>query len=464
MTNSAGPLYEMNFVVSDDILAEVDQWLGEIVVAARRRDGIADARVFETHNATEGNVGRTCQFQVDTDNALLELLDGYFSDIDAEATVKYGDQITLDNRTLHAEEPLTLPANESPVCLNCGAHLRGQYCGLCGQRSRSRLISIWELLREAFGDLLELDSRLWQTLVPLLVRPGQLTRDYLEGRRARYMPPFRTYLVLSVMFFVVAFFDPAEDLSLLFEPEPEPTAEEIANIEESKAEAAALQESKNAAAREELEKLAASGVLPDDVTDVDDSFSINLGSDSEDSEFFGDCENASISDEEDLPGWFRTRFTDERVKQICLDNKARGRENFADAILDNIPVALIVLLPIMALVLKLLYPLSRRYFVEHLLFFVHFHAFFFLILMLQVLFAQITGMLGPEDGAIDSISTLILVVTSFYIPIYLYKAMRRVYGQGHLVTIFKYSILSVTYLTGALITVLGALLVALLSA
>ena len=80
------------------------------------------------------------------------------------------------------------------------------------------------------------------------------------------------------------------------------------------------------------------------------------------------------------------------------------------------------------------------------------------------MFAQITGMLGPEDGAIDSISTLILVVTSFYIPVYLYKAMRRVYGQGHLVTMFKYSILSVTYLAGALITVLGALLVALLSA
>ena len=50
-------------------------------------------------------------------------------------------------------------------------------------------------------------------------------------------------------------------------------------------------------------------------------------------------------------------------------------------------MALIVLLPLMALVFKGLYPLSRRYFVEHLLFFVHFHAFFFLILTLQILFA-----------------------------------------------------------------------------
>ena len=87
------------------------------------------------------------------------------------------------------------------MCLNCGTTLAGQYCGNCGQRAHSRLISIWELLRDAFGDLLELDSRLWRTLIPLAVRPGKLTRDYLEGRRARFMPPFRTYLVFSIVFF-----------------------------------------------------------------------------------------------------------------------------------------------------------------------------------------------------------------------------------------------------------------------
>ena len=158
------------------------------------------------------------------------------------------------------------------------------------------------------------------------------------------------------------------------------------------------------------------------------------------------------------------RFTDERIKKICERNKARGNDNLADAILDNIPVALIVLLPLMAMVLKVLYPLSRRYFVEHLLFFVHFHAFFFLILILQILFARLAGLLGPEDSAIDSIKTLILVATSFYIPVYLYKAMRHVYGQRHLVTVPKYFILSVAYVAGATLTMVGAFLVALLSA
>ena len=238
------------------------------------------------------------------------------------------------------------------------------------------------------------------------------------------MPPFRTYLVLSVLFFVVAFFDPQDDLSLFFEPEPEPTAEEAADVS----------------------------------SDVENNIGEN------DTNLFDDCENASISDEEDAPEWLKKRFSDERVRQICERNKARGIDNFADAMLDNIPVALIVLLPLMALVLKILYPMSRRYFVEHLLFFVHFHAFFFLMLILQIIFARVTGLFGPEDSAVDSISTLILVVASFYIPVYLYKAIRHVYGQGHLVTLSKYVVLAIAYFTGAALTMFGAFLFALLSA
>jgi hypothetical protein len=86
------------------------------------------------------------------------------------------------------------------------------------------------------------------------------------------------------------------------------------------------------------------------------------------------------------------------------------------------------------------------------------------MLILQILFVRTTGLLGPEDSAVDSLSQLILVITSFYIPIYLYKAMRHVYGQGHLVTIMKYLTLAVAYMTGALLTMLSAILFAVLSA
>ena len=346
---------------------------------------------------------------------------------------------------------------EHPNCLNCGTELRGQYCGSCGQRARNRLISLWELLSDAFGDLLELDSRLWRTLIPLLIRPGQLTRDYLEGRRARYMPPFRMYLVLSVVFFVVAFFDPRDDLSLLFEPEPEPTPEETSEVEEEmRSEAQAV-----------LDDLAEDGLISADQaralpSDGHANFTIADSGDGGvtfkvDPET-GECtlDDAGF---EQMPQWVQKRLTRERLEGICERISADGAKTFTGYLIDNIPVALIVLLPFMALVLKALYPLSRRYFVEHLLFFVHFHAFFFLILTLQILFSRVSGLLWiPEP-----ISVLVIVAASFYIPVYLYKAMRLVYGQGHFMTFTKYIAMSAAYSVGAMFTLLGALLFALFS-
>jgi len=467
MSNTTGPLYESLYVVAEDVREDFENWLREFQRRSLQEPGIEDARGYETDPDDDRVFRFIFRFRATDDHAMDTLLDGYFSDSEGELAELFGDSVSTESRVLREDDSRDVSSADNPNCLNCGTRLRGQYCGHCGQRSRNRLISIWQLLREAFGDLFELDSRLWRTVQPLLVRPGQLTRDYLEGRRARYMPPFRTYLVLSVIFFVVAFFDPQDNLSLFFEPEPPPTAEEIAALEEEKKQAAQEHEEHLDVARQKLQALEAEGKISEDiVAEFDSDSDLVLSFNEEDGEvgLFGDCKNMNLSDEEDAPEWLTKRFSDERLKQICERNKARGNDSIADALLDNIPIALIVLLPIMAMVLKVLYPLSRRYFVEHLLFFVHFHAFFFLILILQILFARLAGILGPEDGAIDSISTLILVATSFYIPVYLYKAMRHVYGQGHLVTIPKYLMLSVAYVAGATFTMLGALVVALVSA
>ena len=162
---------------------------------------------------------------------------------------------------------------------------------------------------------------------------------------------------------------------------------------------------------------------------------------------------------EDMPAWLQKRLTPERLERICERIVADHGKSFGALLLDNIPVALIVLLPFMALVLKGLYPLSRRYFVEHLLFFVHFHAFFFLILTLQILFSRIAGVTFIPQP----ISVLVVVAASFYIPVYLYKAMRTVYGQGHILTFAKYVALAVAYILGASLTMLGVVLFALFS-
>jgi hypothetical protein len=333
-------------------------------------------------------------------------------------------------------------------CLNCGARLTGQYCGECGQRATQRLISVWELVRDAFGDLFEVDSRLWRTIRPLLFKPGALTRDYLEGRRARYMPPFRMYLVLSLIFFVIAFFDPRDDLAILYEPVAEDSPAAAADSELNLEEAEAAREQRN----EVLAELAEEGVLDPAILDPDsptgitteaeidqDGINVSINGNTP----FGDCDVADL-DIENAPEWLKRRMTPERYQQTCERLNAVGPAGVGQALLDRVPAALLILLPAMALVLIFLYPLSRRYYVEHLLFFVHFHAFFFLLLTLQVLWGRLieVSLLSTAWGVIP------IIATSFYVPVYLHKSMRHVYGQGGFLTFIKFLILSIAYVIG----------------
>ena len=376
-------------------------------------------------------------------------------------------------------------------CPNCGTELVGQYCGQCGQRAVSRFISIFELLRDAFGDLFELDSRLWRTLAPLMIRPGLLTKDYLEGRRARYMPPFRMYLVLSLVFFVVAFFNPRDEFAILYEPEAKPTTQAPApgmSEEEVDAKVAEAREEGRLAIQELIDEgvLDAAAVppefreptaaiekaeLPDNVSSVDDDDpSLNITFDDEDGDqsvnitfdeetgMLGTCTLGDF-DMGDSPDWLKRRMTPERLKNVCERINNAGLKGLQSAIASNIPAALIILLPIMAFVLKLLYPLSRRYYVEHLLFFVHFHAFFFLILSLQILLSRLGGWINIAE----TIFTIIVVAAALYIPAYLFIAMRRVYGQGRVITFLKYVPLTISYLVGFTMVMLSATLIAVFS-
>ena len=458
MTQRAGPVYESTFFVNHEVAAEFQAWLEQFVAASLQHDGITSAHHWKVASGQDRVASTIVQIGCRDDSALDELLDTYFADIEVGLADAFGEMASVHGRALREDDSRAVDAVDNPDCLNCGARLGGQYCGTCGQRSVSRLISIWQLLAEAFGDLFELDSRLWRTLRPLLIRPGQLTRDYLLGRRARYMPPFRMYLVLSVIFFVVAFFDPRDDLSLLFEPAPVPTPEEEA----------ARNSAAEQAKQEILDELARGGVNLEGVVPAErlDEVSAELGDTLDDDKTFQldmtdpeaqcDIDSDSIAD---WPDWFKRRLTPTRLEAVCDRVLADNGATFLDLLIDNIPVALIVLMPLMALVLKILYPLSRRYFVEHLLFIVHFHAFFFLILTLQILFSRTMTLLSVPEG----VSILVIVAASLYIPVYLYMALRRVYAQRHIFTIIKYLGLMAAYWLGVSFTMFGAIMFALLA-
>src|ERR1700726_63581 len=89
------------------------------------------------------------------------------------------------------------------TCRNCGAPVAGAYCSTCGQETKLRLPTLREFLREAAGRYVAFDGRFWRTVFALLTRPGFLTREYLAGRRRRYIRPARLYLFATLIFFAV---------------------------------------------------------------------------------------------------------------------------------------------------------------------------------------------------------------------------------------------------------------------
>lgn len=289
-------------------------------------------------------------------------------------------------------------------CANCDALLAGPYCSECGQRHQHEPVHhFWHFVSEAAEDLTHADSRLWQTLFALLFRPGFLTREFLEGRRVRYLPPVRLYLVVSVIFFIVVGLD-----------------SQIAN--------SYVVLSYNSNSFHYQLRHPPAGVA----TAAGGGLAAIAPTPAARQRVCAQLENLL----EQHGGWF-ARFGP-RVQRNCLTAFARGGlQRFNQAVEHNLERAMFLFLPLLALVMKPLYLEPPRHYVEHLLLLLHNHAFLFVMLGLSALLKMSTAsdiVLGPVDTAI-----------TLYVPIYFYLAMRRVYGQGRWLTLSKLGALGSTY-------------------
>ncbi len=112
--------------------------------------------------------------------------------------------MTLPSPVAH-ESPPEPPRSGPPArpCPNCGTWVDDHFCPRCGQRNAERLVSVRRIVRDTLEDQFALNGKLPRTLAALLVRPGFLTEEYVAGRIARYVAPFRLYLLASIVFFVL---------------------------------------------------------------------------------------------------------------------------------------------------------------------------------------------------------------------------------------------------------------------
>jgi hypothetical protein len=90
-------------------------------------------------------------------------------------------------------------------CQNCGGLLpeKAQYCGSCGQKVLGEEIRMRTFFNQFLSDYFTFDSKFFNSVIPLLIKPGHLTTEFFAGRRARYIAPLRLYIFISIVFFLL---------------------------------------------------------------------------------------------------------------------------------------------------------------------------------------------------------------------------------------------------------------------
>lgn len=290
------------------------------------------------------------------------------------------------------------PAANGARCRNCGAALQGPYCAQCGQYDAPPDPTLRDLIADAWDALTNLDGKVLTSVKLLLLKPGALTVEYLAGRRARYLAPFRLYLLCSVAFFLLNSIDkPGAD------PEPGRGADE--------------------AAHEAAEA--------DSITAVVDSLA-RAG---------GRADAATAGAPRD-----RTAF--ERRMERGAGKLKDGKWDLKGAITTHMPNAMFVLMPLYAALLALLYRSRRLRYPAHLVFALHAHAFLFAVLAID----EIADLLRATMPALDEAFSYAMIGSLLvYYPV----AMRRVYGGRWRTTVARALVLGNMYPMIVLLLTLG---------
>src|SRR5262245_17932349 len=89
-----------------------------------------------------------------------------------------------------------------PACANCATALNGPYCSNCGQKASDTHRPFWWIAGEFLDAVFGYDSRTFRTLWLLFAEPGEFTRRYNAGQRASLLPPFRLFVIATLVFFL----------------------------------------------------------------------------------------------------------------------------------------------------------------------------------------------------------------------------------------------------------------------
>jgi hypothetical protein len=347
-------------------------------------------------------------------------------------------------------------------CANCGHPMIGPYCAVCGQPLNTHRRSLGHLLHEVFKDIASFDSRILRTVKALLVEPGELPKAFREGRTQRYMPAIRLYLFVSLLFFlflsatgiaIVQLDLKVDTFKLVADKAGNIT--KIANGVQKPMEGFKADAKGNVYVAEEdvphipVPGLKANGEKTDTITNTARFFQ-RIGASHAKLSAEGQAALAQLradaakEHEHSKSQWVATEVA-ETMDKLQSDPAALN-----GPMMVWIPRILFLLLPLFALLLVAFYWRQRRefFFVDHMVFSLTMHTFFFAILIAAAIAAQFI----PGKW----VAWFVVAVLGTYLLL----SLKKFYGQSWIRTGLKFAGISFIYTFFLLMPALFGALVA----
>ena len=335
------------------------------------------------------------------------------------------------------------PERKEKNCLNCGAIVQGPYCHICGQENVVPHQNFWSLSKHFIYDIFHFDGKFFDTVKYMLLRPGLLPKEYIAGKRVKYLDPIRMYLFTSAVFFLIFSTISSKEISGA-------TSEE--NLLLSRSErfevAARLQAAKDSTTSDAISRRL--HILLD-TNYLIKGVPVTKGKEAVDTFWKAELDGKEyvlqpIYDTilskatTELPDNWLTRLITNRKNKFLSKNKDNIREGListAESFLHKLPYFLFISLPFFALILKLLYIRRKSFFYsDHAVFTLYHYIFSFILLLFVFVFNALNHWL--HWGIFAVLIPWLFVVWA----VYLYVEMKNFYGQGWLKTLGKFLLLN----------------------
>ena len=318
---------------------------------------------------------------------------------------------------INKEKKETKASYNNVTCKNCETHFNGKFCPECGQSVRDYDKPFSFIFYNFAGDFFSFDTRFLRTFGLLLVKPGFLTQEYFKGRRVKYAPPFRIFIFVSFILFLLLQIYTNRGLTTVLDTD-------LSN--------------KNLVSVDSTSVALADSIMSEIKVDMDSTQAENLNFNL-DLETFRDTRNVrsglgklAASLEKKLEN---TTDPKERKRLLEYIRLSRSPEQAMAKILEYLSWAFFMLLPVFALILKLVYVRRKQNYMRHLIFSIHIHSFIFTILTI------IVGAYLITNVNLKIFTTILF----FFIPVYFILALKRFYGQSYGKIFLKFIVVSFIY-------------------